>query len=189
MLDAQAHPISLVVTDDLNRSRLTVFFRYLLVIPHWIWLMLWGIAASLAAFVNWIATLVTGRSPEALHGFLASYLRYSVHVTAYLHFLADPYPGFTGAAGYPVDLRIAPPEPQNRLVTAFRWLLAIPAFIVAYVLGGLLGLLGFLGWFVCLALGRMPEGMQNLGAYCVRYTAQTAGYGFYVLTDRYPSFS
>ena len=28
------HPIGLVVTDDLRRSRLTVFFRYLLVIPH-----------------------------------------------------------------------------------------------------------------------------------------------------------
>ena len=29
-----AHPIRLVVTDDLKRSRLTVFFRLLLVIPH-----------------------------------------------------------------------------------------------------------------------------------------------------------
>ena len=36
------HPIQLIVTDDLSRSRLTVFFRLLLVIPHWIWLGLWG---------------------------------------------------------------------------------------------------------------------------------------------------
>jgi hypothetical protein len=32
-----AHPIGLIVTDDLKRSRLTVFFRLLLVIPHLIW--------------------------------------------------------------------------------------------------------------------------------------------------------
>ena len=40
------HPIGLIVTDDLRRSRLTVFFRLLLVIPHLIWLTLWGIVAE-----------------------------------------------------------------------------------------------------------------------------------------------
>jgi hypothetical protein len=30
----ERHPIGLVVTDDLRRSRLAVFFRLLLVIPH-----------------------------------------------------------------------------------------------------------------------------------------------------------
>ena len=41
--DAPApHPIHLVVTDDLQRSRLTVFFRLLLVIPHFVWLAALG---------------------------------------------------------------------------------------------------------------------------------------------------
>jgi Domain of unknown function (DUF4389) len=34
-------------------------------------------------------------------------------------------------------------------------------------------------------LGRMPEGLRNLGASCLRYTAQTYAY-FALLTDRYP---
>lgn len=34
------HAVTLVVTDDLRRSRLTVFFRLLLGIPHFIWLTL-----------------------------------------------------------------------------------------------------------------------------------------------------
>jgi len=59
---AAQHPVRLVVDDDLRRSRLTVFFRLLLAIPHLIWLSLWGIAAYLAAIVNWFATLITGRS-------------------------------------------------------------------------------------------------------------------------------
>ena len=42
------HPIQVVVTDDLRRSRLTVFFRGLLVIPHLIVLILWSIAAEIA---------------------------------------------------------------------------------------------------------------------------------------------
>ena len=33
---ADRHPIGLIVTDDLHRNRLTVFFRLLLAIPHFI---------------------------------------------------------------------------------------------------------------------------------------------------------
>ena len=40
------HPIGLIVTDDLHRSRLTVFFRLLLALPHLIWVSLWGIVAA-----------------------------------------------------------------------------------------------------------------------------------------------
>jgi len=43
------HPIRLVVTDDLQRNRLTVFFRLILAIPHLIWVTVWGIVAALAA--------------------------------------------------------------------------------------------------------------------------------------------
>ncbi|HEV3228587.1 MAG TPA: DUF4389 domain-containing protein, partial [Solirubrobacteraceae bacterium] len=57
------HPIRLIVTDDLRRSRLTVFFRLLLAIPHFIWLALWTVAALVAAVANWFATLFSGRSP------------------------------------------------------------------------------------------------------------------------------
>lgn len=183
-----AHPLRLQVSDDLERSRLTVFFRLLLFVPHAIWLYVWSIVVEVAAIVAWLVALVTGRLPDGLHDFLAAYVRYLTHVTAYVCFLADPFPGFTGAPGYPVDLEVAPPGPQNRLATLFRLLLAIPAFLVAGVLGLVLRVIAILGWFACLALGRMPEGMRNLGSYCLRYEAQTYGYAL-LLTDRYPSFS
>jgi hypothetical protein len=51
-----------------------------------------------------------------------------------------------------------------------------------------IGIIAFLGWFVCLVLGRMPEGMRNLSAYCIRYQTQTHAYAM-ILTDRYPSLS
>lgn len=183
-----AHPIRLAVTDDLKRSRLTVFFRLLLVIPHMFWLALWGFLAELTVIVAWVATLVTGRTPDPLHNFLASYLRYMAHVTAYITLLADPYPAFSGGADYPVDVEIAGPERQSRWVTFFRYLLVIPAGLLAYVLGGVLRVLSFLGWFVCVFTGRLPEGMRNLGTYCLRYELQTYGYAF-LLTARYPSLS
>ena len=43
------HPVRLSIEDDLSRSRLTVFFRLILAIPHLVWLLLWGIVAFFAA--------------------------------------------------------------------------------------------------------------------------------------------
>ena len=100
-------PVHLIVSDDLERSRVSVFFRLILAIPHLIWLSLWGIVAALAVIANWFATLFAGQSPDALHNFLAAYVRYAIHVGAYLFLAAQPFPEFTGASGYPVDVEIA----------------------------------------------------------------------------------
>lgn len=181
------HPIRLVPGDDLKLSRLTVFFRLLLVIPHLIWLTLWGIAVFLVAVVGWLVAIVLGRLPDGLHSFIAAYVRYLTHVSSWFWITADPYPAFSGAPGYAVDLTIDPPVSQNRLTIIFRFLLAIPALIVASVLNYLLQLVGLLAWFYGLFTGRMNEGMRNLQLYCIRYQAQTYGY-IWLLTGRYPSF-
>jgi Domain of unknown function (DUF4389) len=185
---AQHHPIRLIVNDDLRRNRLTVFFRIILAIPHLLWFVLWGIVALLAMIVNWFATLFAGRSPDGLHNFLATYLRYQTHVYAYVLLIADPFPGFGGKPGYPIDLEIAPPERQNRLTVFFRVILAIPAYIIASILSYLNRALAIFSWVVALILGRVPEGMRNFAAFALRYEQQTAGYT-YLLTQRYPSFN
>ena len=180
------HAVRLVSYGTRRRSRLTVFFRLLLALPHYYWLALWGFAAIVVAFVSWWWTLIAGRSPDRLHTFLARFTRYSTHVNAYLNLLASPYPHFVGDPGdYPVDLEIDPPAPQNRWKTAFRLVLALPALVLATVFGYLLQLIALLGWFACLAIGRMPQGMQNLGLFCLRYQEQAYAYVL-LLTDRYP---
>jgi hypothetical protein len=185
---AVRHPIRLVVTDDLKRNRLTVFFRLILVIPHLIWLSLWGIVVSLAIIVSWFATLFAGQTPLGLHNFIAQYIRYSTQVYGYLLFLADPYPGFLGDQPYGADLEVDPPAPQNRWITAFRIILAIPVLLVSSVLSYLMYVVAIISWFACLFIGAMPLGLRNLTAWVVRFNAQTHGY-LALLTDRYPSFS
>ena len=182
------HPVTLPVTDDLRRSRLTVAFRLILYIPHAIWLCLWGIAAFFAVIGLWFGALFTGRPPEGLHRFVTRYLRYMTQVSAYIGILADPYPGFMGDTEYPVDLEMAPPAPQNRLVTFFRLILAIPAFIVQYVLGILSNVLALIAWFIAVFTAKVPEGLRNLGIFCLRFTVQTYAYAA-ILTERYPSFA
>jgi Domain of unknown function (DUF4389) len=181
------HPIRLVVTDDLQRNRLTVFFRLILAIPHLIWLTVWGIVAALAAIANWLATLVNAQSPEGLHDFLATYLRYQTHVYAYILLVADPFPGFGGKPGYPIDIEVDPPQRQNRWTVAFRVILAIPAFIVSGILGYLNRALAVFSWFIALVMGSVPEGLRNFAAFALRYEQQTAAYAL-LLTGRYTSF-
>jgi hypothetical protein len=55
-----------------RRSRLTTFFRLLLVIPHLIVLYLWGIVAGIAVVIAWFALLFTARYPRGLYMFVAS---------------------------------------------------------------------------------------------------------------------
>ena len=198
------HPVRLVLADDRQRSRLTVFFRAVLSIPHWIWLLLWSIAALLAAIVNWIATLVRGRSPALLHRFLAAYVKYVTQFYAYLHLAAEPYPPFDGQDGYPVDLTIAAPARQSRWSVLFRAILSWPAVLLAAVFVGnpqggfnsgrgafsfglgLLPLVALLGWFAIMARSEMPRGLRDSAAYALAYGAQFWAYAL-LLTDRYPN--
>jgi hypothetical protein len=182
------HPISIVVTDDLKRSRLTVFFRALLAIPQLIVLVLWSIAAELAAIVNWFATLFMGRSPDALHNFIAAFLVFQTRVTAYLYLLAEPWPPFGASGDYPVDLHVAGAQPQNRWTVFFRIFMAIPALILASVFGTLNRVLALVSWFYALATGQISDGIRSIGVYCLRYEQQSFGY-LLLATDRYPSLS
>jgi hypothetical protein len=182
-----AHPVTLSAAgDDLRRNRLTVFFRGLLWLPHLVWLLLWGIAVFFVALVAGIVAVFTGLVPEGLHNFMAAYVRYQVHVAAFLYLAGNPFPGFTGAPGsYPVAVEVGPRERHGRWTVFFRFLLAFPAFLVATALGGAQALAAVGGWFASLATGRMPNGLRNLLAYSLRYSAQTYAYALLV-TPRYP---
>jgi hypothetical protein len=185
-LPSRSDPISIAVEDDLRRSRLTVFFRLLLALPHLVWLTLWGVLVFFAAIANWFATLVRGRSPAALHRFLSAYLRYQLHVYAFLHLIVNPFPGFTGSAGsYPAEVAIDPPERQSRWTVGFRILLAVPAALLSAAYSTLLSTVALLGWFAALATGAMPRRLRNTGAQALRYSTQAGGY-LLLLSGAYP---
>jgi hypothetical protein len=183
------HPVQLVVRDDLRRWRLTVALRWLLVYPHLLVVALWTVVALPVAIVAWTIALVRGRLPDGLHAWLGRFVRYWTHVNGYEFLVADPFPRFRGWPGtYPIDLDVGPPVAQNRWVTLFRLVLAIPAYVLAYVLVVVLDVTAVIAWFAALALGRIPGAMRDLIAYCLRYQAQTYAY-LLLLTGRYPSLA
>jgi uncharacterized protein DUF4389 len=145
-----------------------------------------SIAALLFVVAGWFAALVTGRLPQGIHDFLGAWMRYSTWVWAYVFLVTDRFPPFTGRPGaYPLDVEIDPPERQSRWTVGFRLLLAIPALLLESALEGVVHAIAFLGWFVGLALGRMPLGMRNFAVFGLAYRAQSFGYTV-LLTGRYP---
>jgi Domain of unknown function (DUF4389) len=174
---------------DLRRSRVTVFFRLLLTLPHLVWLALWAIALFFAVIASWFVTLFSGTPAPPLHRFAAAYVRQRLHVLAYVSLTANPFPGFVGELGrYPLDLELPEPARQNRWKTLLRLFLALPAFFVSGALSGALLWCAVLTWFYALARGSAPWGLRNLAAYALRYDAQTQAY-FFLLTDVYPHAS
>jgi hypothetical protein len=177
--------LTLALRDDLERSRLTVFFRLLLALPHLVWATLWSYAVFFAAVAQWFFMLFAGRPALPLRRFIGAWVRYQAQVYAYLLLAANPFPGFVGDPGYPVEVEIEPPGSQRRLVTFFRFFLVFPALIVAYALAVAAFVAALLGWFASLALGRMPYGLRNVVAYVVHYWSQVYAYA-YLVTERYP---
>lgn len=181
--------VRLAVGHDLGRSRLTVLFRPLLAYPLGCYAGLWGIVALLAAPFQWVYTLAAGQPQRHLHAFLTRFVRFYAHMSAYLRFLANPFPHFVGDPGdYPVDLEVDRPARQRRWTVALRLILGIPAVVISYVFQVISLVLWIVGWIVCLVLGRMPKGLNDLAAFLLRYESCTAAYVL-LLDDRFPALS
>jgi hypothetical protein len=77
-----------------GRSRLTIFFRGLLIIPHFIALMFVGIVFYFVVIIGWFAVIITGNWPVGLRNFAVGLQRWSVRLSAYTYLLTDKYPPF-----------------------------------------------------------------------------------------------
>jgi hypothetical protein len=78
-----------------GRSRLTIFFRAIMVIPHFFVLYFLGIAAAVLTFIGFFAVLFTAHWPSGLREFVLGYLRWAQRVGAYYLLLTDEYPPFS----------------------------------------------------------------------------------------------
>jgi Domain of unknown function (DUF4389) len=186
-----SYPVSFEMDYVERRSRLTTFFRWLLVIPHLLVLWLWSIAAGLAVIAAWFAIVFTARYPQGLYDFVAGFLRYMSRVYGYAQLGVDPYPPFTGAEerAYPVRLNIAPPlEHYNRLKAGFRFILAIPIALVVYAMQIVYGIGSFIAWFAIVVLGRQPRGLQDMIHLGLSYQQRASAY-FALVTEDWPPFT
>jgi len=170
-------------------SRLLIFVKWLLIIPHWI--VLWVLTALVTYLVTpiaWICILITGRYPRGLWDFSFGTMRWAANVYAYLFLQRDEYPPFSMDAGeYPVTFEMEYPHHLSRLLIFVKWLLIIPSLIVfAFVLVIWLVVL-FIAWWAILFTGHYPRGMFNFAIGTLRWGFRLNLYHL-LLTDKYPGF-
>lgn len=168
--------LTLTINQGPRRSRLSTFFRLILLIPHGIVVFLWGIVALLASIVAWFAIVFTGRYPAGLWDFVAGYVRYSARVTLYGYLAVDAFPPFSGGPDdYTVQLEITRLERYNRLKTGLRIFYSLPAYLLAAILGYVYYLLGFIDWLVIVITGRQPDGLQSAMVWMAGWSIRVAG--------------
>jgi hypothetical protein len=95
----------------------------------------------------------------------------------------QPTPG-----SYPATLTFDPPEKVANWRPLVQWLLALPHYIVLYVLRLVVEIVAIVSWFIILFTGRLPDSIANLQAMYLRYQARTYTYAGF-MREEYPPFA
>ncbi len=190
---AGSYPVSVEVDEAAPQNRLTVFFRIILAIPHFIVLALLGIVMAVIYIISWFAILFTGSYPAGMLRFFHNILHWSYRVSGYAYLLTDKYPPFAMGPDefYPIRLRIEERiDNRNRLTTFWpiRAILAIPHLIILNILNYVVGVVVLIAWVIALVTGSVPVGIHNFLAGYLRWTSRANAY-VYNMLDEYPPFS
>ena len=95
--DPGGDPATLSAQYPEKWSRLLLFVRFFMAIPHFIALIVMGIGAYIAIVIGFFAVLFTGKWPEGLRNYVLGVMRWGYRVSAFIGLLTDVYPPFSTA--------------------------------------------------------------------------------------------
>jgi len=98
-------------------------------------------------------------------------------------------PVVSSATDYPARYDVEYPERLSRWMIFVKWLLAIPHFIIVYLLQLVGGVMAFIAFFSILFTKKWPRGMFDFMVQIQRWTANTFVYALTLQRDEYPPFS
>lgn len=179
--DGPAHADVLLSLEPAKQNRLSVFWRWLLALPHFFVLEVIGFVAYCGALGGWFVALFTGRLPGGLHRFLTGYIRYYANVAAYSTLLTNKWPSinFEPQADSMVDVEFTQVR-LNRLAVLGRVVLMIPAAVVGSLFAfGVYPLL-FTMWVVGSVTGKVPRSLHEAVATILRFQLRLTAYLFLV---------
>jgi hypothetical protein len=189
-----AYPLQVDLSAPPRIARWRPLVQWLLAIPQLLVLYVLGLIAEIVWIISFFFILITGNIPEAFFGFQVMVLRYHWRVYSYSGFLREPYPPFefemttSDPGGDPADLAMEYPARLSRWQIFFKWLFAVPHYIVLFFLGIAASFVALVGFFAVIILGRWPEGLRDFLVGVNRWFLRVLAY-VYLLTDRYPPFS
>jgi len=173
-----------------NRNRLTTFFRTLFAIPILVVFMAigTGVTATLTLPVL-LMILFRQKYPRWWFDFSVQYTKFSTRITSYMSLLTDEYPSTDEDQGVHVEIDYPDASQLNRFLPLIKWILAIPHYIVLYVLLIIQFIIIVIGWFIILFTGNFPNGFHKFIVGLNRWSLRVNAYAFLLTTDEYPPFS
>jgi Domain of unknown function (DUF4389) len=134
--------------------------------------------------------LFRGKYPRWWFDWNLQLQRFVNRVAAYLFLMDDRYPATDAEQSVHLDYPYPDVERDlNRAMPLFKWLLAVPHYIVLALLylGVLVALI--LGWFAVVFTARYPRALFDYVEGVMRWHNRVVGYAVVLVTDRYPPFS
>jgi len=117
-----------------------------------------------------------------------NFLRFSNRVTAYLALLDDRYPSTDEEQAVHLNFSYPDVRQMNRWLPLIKWLLAVPHYIVLFVLGIAAVIVVIVAWFAILFAGTYPRNLFDFVVGVLRWANRVSGYAFVLVTDQYPPF-
>ena len=192
---------TLIQVELEDRNRLTAFFRLIIVLPVAIYFSAFAIESI--ASDNWsyslggliivptlLALVFRGIYPSYALSFNHALISLETRVNAYVLLLTDDYPSIEENDIVQITL----PEVGNgaqlsRVKPLFKWILAIPLYVmgIIYLVYGLF--LTLFAWFSILFSGKYPVWCADAMVGILAFFNRVYGYAIILVTDEYPSFS
>jgi Domain of unknown function (DUF4389) len=195
---------------DRPLDRLTTLFRLFVAIP--ILIVLGGVAggtwewSSSNTMANTTAVAAAGAggllffAPLLMIVFRRKYprwwfdwnlelLRFINRVSVYLALMDDRYPSTDEQQSVHLDFPY--PDAQrdlNQFLPLVKWILAIPHYIILFVLYIAAVVVVIVAWFTILFTERYPQGLFDFVEGVIRWHNRVVGYALVLVTDRYPPF-
>jgi ABC-type uncharacterized transport system YnjBCD permease subunit len=188
------YPVQLDFDGDRHITRWRPLVQWLLAIPHLFIASALRSLRQVLTLISLFTVLFTEQIPKPLFDMIAMTYRYEWRAFSYAMFLHEDYPPFDfqpAAADDGVEphttMNFTYPEHLNRWKPLYKWILAVPHYVVLVVLA-VAGLVAFVGgFFAVLFTGEYPVAIRDFLVGIQRYTLRVESY-VGLLTDEYPPF-
>lgn len=171
-----------------GRSRLTVFFRLILLIPM---LVVSGLVTYSTRFLSLATVLMLlfrRRYPEPWFRWQLYLSQLTNRIGASALLLTDEYPSTTDAQRVTTEAQLDEAA-LSRWLPLVKWVLALPHYVALFFLGVAVAVVTVLAWIIIIVTGRYPRGMFEFVVGVSRWSWRVTAYVSLLNTDRYPPFS
>lgn len=202
----EKYPATLAIDYPERLDRLTTFFRIVLAIPSLlIFQLLLGIGLGMCGGEGWKYSIAAGgivflptllmilfrkKYPRWWFDWNLAITRFSFRLWSYIFLLRDEYPSTDDEQAVHLDIPYPDVEKElGRGMPLVKWLLALPHYIVLYILLVAALLCTVFAWFAILFTGSYPRAVFDFVVGVMRWYWRVVAYVLLLVTDRYPPFA